>query len=564
MNRTTFVPTLKAFSLAAAKSALAAAALFALCGLLSCSNLGESASYSQAQNSIAANLPAGKARVCGTIDGADSMSRSVVPTASAVTAAVSSYDVYAWNGTSVPKESPIHGTVVTSGGSTTFSIDLDYGSWYVRAEALDSSGNPILCKTSPLLTLHDTNPVANLSLSVGYAQDAGTGKLDLALTFDGTIGVEKILYELTGPSGPLSDTITVSSGATSVDFDDSLIPALGTLEPGQYNLVLEFRNGHGMLLARVEQTVHIYSNLTTNKVLGSSPYISSGNINITSAVAQSFLQSSIYVGGTGVGTSKAADDTNNGTQYDPIASLKRAFEIINNSTLTPTDGFKIFAQTDLELEENIDIATGQKITIYGTKRSGAPYTIDGGGTYSITAGGDSFDCSCICFNKIKGFKITAGQANFYACKITNGTAMSGGASSGCGGGLCVVGTGTKAVLAGCTISDCQASYGGGIYVSDDIGSGTSEVQLKDCLIGAESSVPAQNEVGKYSNIATSTGGGIYVGTSGKLTFSGNNKISYNCSAGNGGGINYNGSVDAEFAGVKIASNYAKNSGGGLY
>ena len=559
MNRTAFVPTLKAFSI---KAAIFAAAALLACANFSCSNLGGGADYSQAQNSMVANLPAGKARVCGTIDGADSMSRSVVPTKSDVTGDVASYDVYAWgtkaDGTSVPKGSPIHGTVTTSGGSVTFSIDLDYGSWYVRAEALDSSGNPILCKTSPLLTLNDSNPVANISLGVGYAQDAGTGKLALALSFASAINVKTISYSLTGPSGTISDTIDVS-GATSCAFDESNIPSLGALDPGQYNLVLEFKNGHGILLARVEQTVHIYSNVTTNKVLGSSSYISSGNINITSAVAQSFLQSSIYIGGTGTGTSIDANDTNNGTQYDPIASLKRAFEIINNSSLTPTDGFKIFVQTDLELEENIDITTGQKITIYGTKRGGDPYTISGDNgtsapTYSITAGGDSFDCSCIHFDKINGFEITSGQAKFYACKITNGTSPAGEG----GGGLCVDAGGVKASLTNCVISGCHTSNNGGaIYVGN-----SSEVTLADCVIGQDSSSCATSTL--YSNVADQ-GGGIAV--QGGTLIAKNTKILYNAATGgtesDGGGI-YDVAGTVTITGGQINHNYADKFGGGIF
>ena len=125
------------------------------------------------------------------------VSQSVVPTLDEVTGSIASYTVSAWgtkaDGTVVPETSPI--TVDTT--TTTFSMGLEYGTWTLRADAKDSSGNIIMRHTAAdPITLDDTSPVVSMNFALDYAQIAGTtGGFSLTMAYD--TSVKKISYSLT-------------------------------------------------------------------------------------------------------------------------------------------------------------------------------------------------------------------------------------------------------------------------------------------------------------------------------------------------------------------------------
>ena len=508
----------------------------------------------------------GKARICGTIEKDSGVSASVVPTAADVISSASSYAVYAWgtkaDGTEVPQTSPINGTVSSGGAGVTFSIDLDYGTWTVRADALDSSSNVVLSKTTAEpLVLDEDNPLANLSFSLSYLQDPSVpGSLSLTLNYSTTAGIASIRYSLQKKSGgsPLAGTVAAPASGTFT-LDSTASSGLGTLVPGDYDLVAEFLSATGATIMRLDQVVQIYSNITTNKIDGSAPYISGGSVNVSDSVITKYQQSVVYVGGTGVNTGKAASDANNGTQFDPVETLGRAFAIADSLISVPTDGVKIYVQDNISLAQDIAIASSKKIRVIGTNQS-APWTISGASsgaaTFSITSSGD-FSCSYIIFDKINGFEVAGGQTNLSNCKITNGKEPAG--KDG-GGGLCVDVGGAKAVLTNCQISGCHsAGLGGAIHVAAD--SGTAEVELTDCLIGEESASCATNT--EFSNHSNQAGGAINVGSGGKLVLT-DTKILYNSAPANpGGGIRCMAGT-VEISGGQINHNYAGYGGGGIF
>ncbi len=556
-----FFRTVRAFSCGAALLATAlAAAFFASVSLFSCSNMGDDYSsaglFSQPQSGEAVvQAKIGKARVCGTIEKDSGVSASVVPTAADVISSASSYAVYAWgtkaDGTVVPQTSPISGTVSSGGSGVTFSIDLDYGTWTVRADALDSSSNVVLSKTTAApLVLDEDNPLANLSFSLNYLQDPSVpGSLSLTLNYSTTAGIASIRYSLQKKSGgsPLAGTVAAPASGTFT-LDSAASSDLGTLVPGEYDLVAEFLSASGATIMRLDQTVQIYSNITTNKIDGSAPYISGGSVNVSDGVITKYQQSVVYVGGVGIGTGTAASDANNGTQFDPVATLGRAFAIADSLISVPTDGVKIYVQDNISLTQNVAIASSKKIRAIGTNQS-ALYKVDGAVTYGLSASASDLSFSYINFDRVKGFEISAGQANFANCSITNGVA----GSSENGGGL-LVKDGAKAVLTSCAVSGCEASYGGAIYTA-------GQAELKDCLIGAEASEAAQAADTKHSNKATSSGGGIYIAGTGELTLNGSNTISYNYAAVYGGGIYIGADVDLTACVVK---NNLASRGGGIF
>lgn len=565
-----FFRTVRAFSCGAA---LLAAALFASVSLFSCSNMGDD--YSSASlfsqplsGGTLVQAKIGKARVCGTIEKDSGVSASVVPTAADVITSAVSYAVYAWgtkaDGTEVPQSSPINGTVSSGGAGVTFSIDLDYGTWTVRADALDSSSNAVLSKTTAEpLVLDEDNPLANLSFSLNYLQDPSEpGSLSLTLNYSTTAGIASIRYSLQKKSGgsPLAGTVAAPASGTFT-LDSTASSGLGTLVPGDYDLVAEFLSATGATIMRLDQVVQIYSNITTNKIDGSAPYISGGYVNVSDSVITKYQQSVVYVGGTGVNTGTVASDANNGTQFDPVETLGRAFAIADSLISVPTDGVKIYVQDNISLAQDIAIASSKKIRVIGTNQS-APWTISGASsgaaTFSITSSGD-FSCSYIVFDKINGFEVAGGQTTLNNCKITNGKDPAG--KEG-GGGLCVDVGGAKAVLSNCQISGCHsARLGGAIHVAADSGSGTAEVELTDCLIGEESASCATNT--EFSNHSDQAGGAINVGSGGKLVLT-DTKILYNSAPANpGGGIRCMAGT-VEISGGQINHNYAGYGGGGIF
>ncbi len=608
MAKKGFFRTAKAFSCAAALFAgtLGAALFGAL--LASCENMGGDISapalFTQQQAGVsAAGRPLGRGSVTGKIsqspassnfsassnsslsnaaasydssastDSASSnsvalgVSQSVVPTLGEVTGSIVSYTVSAWgtkaDGTVVPETSPISVDTAT----TSFSMGLEYGTWTLRADAKDASSNIMMTQTSAApITLDDENQIVSVNFSIGYAQIAGTtGGFSLTMAYD--TSVKKISYTLSNSGGSVVASGDVDPApASSFTLDSSIKPALGSLEPGDYTLVVEFLDASGGLLMRMDQTVQIYSNITTNKIDGTAPYINSGVVNISADVIKKYQQSVVYVGGTGLNTGTAASDANNGTQFDPVEHIERALEIINASLLTPaelSDGFKIFVQDNISLTQNIVPPSSKKIKIIGTNQS-APWTISGAysdaATFSITTSGD-FSCSYIVFDKINGFEVAGGQTTLNNCKITNGKEPAG--KDG-GGGLCVDVGGAKAVLANCQISGCVSDgFGGAIHVAADTGSGTAQVELNNCLVGEESASCATDSL--RSNYAERGGGGINVGAGGKAVIGGT-KILYNASKtnnGSGGGIRCLGGT-LEISGGQINHNYAGFGGGGIF
>ncbi|MBR5095971.1 MAG: hypothetical protein IK094_02560, partial [Treponema sp.] len=553
--------------------------------LFSCSNLGGDFSGPAMFPDVQLGgtvIPAkiGMGRVTGTIDQSGGISKSVMPDSALVLSDVASYIVKAWgtkaDGTEVPEASAILATVDFT--AKTFALNLDYGSWTIRADGLDASGNIILTQTTAdPIVLNEENPVVNLNFALDYPKIAGQ-KGALALDFVcSTSGIIQIAYTLTDSAVPpnvivngMEQNLSGFTGTWTLSAASTGEAALGTLEPGNYQLVVEFRGADGATILRLDQTVQIYSNITTTKIDGTAPYIndSSGSIEISEEVVKKYQQSVVYVGGTGLNTGIAASDSNSGTQFDPVEHLERAIQIIDGSLLTASDvpdGFKIYVQDNLTLTQDVAFSGSKKISVIGTNQSGPYKKIDGASTYSLAASASDLSFSYINIDRMKGFDVTSGLTKLTNCQITSGIKSGGsGPGAGCGGGLCVMGNGTKAVLTSCWISGCYATSGGAIYVSDDIGSGISEVELKDCLIGVESDSPAESQAGKYSNMANGGGGGIYVGGNGKVAFVGTNKISYNYATGAGGGINVNSDSEIEFAGVEVLNNASGTNGGGIY
>lgn len=522
--------------------------------IFACSNLGDdfSSGNSNSSTSISYTVESGKGIVSGRIDAGNGGARTIMPDISAVKSSVSSYTAFAYgrksDGTTVPETSPVTGIVngTLAADNLNFSIGLDYGTWTLVISALDSSGKTLLTQSASGITVNSSTPIIEKNFSLSFVQQASeTGALDLTLSYEGGLGITNIKYTFTPRSLGSAVSGTVAASGNSIQLNSDLDAGFGAMTPGLYDMTIEFLDSYGGPVVRLDQTVQIYSNITTSKIDGSAPYINSGSISVTADVVKEYQLTTIYLGGSG------ASDTNSGTKFDPVATMSRAMGIVNESLLAPDDGFKIYVQANVALTENIAVSSGQKVSIIGTKTSGGNYAVSGGGSYSLSSSGDALNLSYLDFDSLKGITISSGEATLTNCNIKNGSATN-------GGGISVTAAVT-ATLNNCVITGCEAGdWGGAVYVNADSAGGTAQVNLTDCIIGADSATCATSN--NYSNKAGG-GGGIYVGANGKAVLSGTSVLR-NYSTVAGGGIHSKGSL--EITGGVINKNLAGYGGGGLY
>ena len=185
-------------------------------------------------------------------------------------------------------------------------------------------------------------------------------------------------------------------------------------------------------------------------------------------------------------------------RYDEAADPDSIFRVAGGKTLTLTDSRPAAEHTDTTLPAG-GLITGGKGFKYDNG-AGQSYTYYGGGVYVET--GASF--------------VLAG-GTIYACGVQSG------AQSAYGGGIYA--EGGSVTMTGGTIRNCNATWGGGVYVGEKGTFTMSGGSIENCK--------ASSEDGRAS------GGGIY--NAGRTTLSGTAKIR-NCQAANAGGGIYDYSI----------------------
>lgn len=188
------------------------------------------------------------------------------PTASSLT--------YAVSGTAT-----IHGEAVSASGTfdkTTnkYSIELPYESsgteWSVTISA-KSSGSLVLSKTETI-TIDSRSPAATpFQLEYSTSSTAGLGTVAFDIGCDTASGVSAITVFWNNSA--TGTDLTLSSGSASYSKSD--------ISPGAYDVKIVFYNGSGAPLYAIVEKALVYSNLTTNKFVGTAPYISSGSVSLT-------------------------------------------------------------------------------------------------------------------------------------------------------------------------------------------------------------------------------------------------------------------------------------------
>ncbi|MDE6719770.1 MAG: hypothetical protein K2J68_07955, partial [Treponemataceae bacterium] len=320
---------------------------------------------------------------------------------------------------------------------------------------------------------------------------------------------------------------------------------------GAWHLTILFYGDFSNLVYRIDQTVNVYANLTTDTFEGSAPYISGGAIALTQALLEDFQNTTLYV------NAMSGKDTNTGTQFDPLQTFNRALELVNNSTRSADTEFRIFLQTDIADGATLELKRDKKLTVASAGADGTARTITSLGRTFTVSSGSELTVQSVAFEKLR-FDVS-GTFAMDGGEISGNTASNGGA-------ICI-NAGGKATVANTKIHDNTAHYGGGVYVT-----GGAEFTMSSGTIHNNTAVGSSGGVyneGTFimtagiisTNTATYNGGGVYVNGSGIFTMNGG-EISNNTSTYAGGVfVRNNGTFTMK--GGTILRNIVSETGGGV-
>lgn len=488
----------------------------------------------------------------------------------------------------------------------TYSVSFpSSGNWTVTAEALSSS-TVFLSASATVDAANDSGK--NFLLRYPSTSTSGTGTVNLKISYADSIPVNSIAAKMVGV-----DTATVSvnvssftnpyTGYKTFTYTRSSVPL------GPHKLTVYFKDSSGQTIYYLEQIVNVYKDHETNKFYGNEPYIdlSSGEIKLEESHLSSTQLTTFYVHGTN-GTA-----TGTGSIFSPVKTLGQAANLVNNSTATPADGFRIILQTNTT--ETSNIALTKKTEIITDAGDGTKRTVNGD-SHSLTSTADT-NFTDINFSQMAGFKVESGtvtmaNGEFSICigNVVDSNYCGGAvftasgatfkatdfdfnlcvASGGPGGAIYSEGTVT---LTNCNITNCMAGYGGAIYskgtlnltncvlsqnyASNEGGAiqavGVSETEqsiiyMENCTIGVESPSTSASEdkdtcIEAGGNYSEGAGGGILLDAYSSLTAT-DSKINGNYAGGAGGAINASdGNATLELGDSEVLYNKANGQGGGL-
>lgn len=291
----------------------------------------------------------------------------------------------------------------------------------------------------------------------------------------------------------------------------------------------------------------------------------------------------IYVGGTG-----ASDETGDGSNSKPYATLEKSLEVAAERYAIDNGEYSIYVKDTITLTRNIEITGLPDLTLAGNvaATSTSTETINGGG-YNI-----KFSCDATVRN-LEFYGLGASSTTAGPITIASGTEVeaehvtvtSCTNTGGDGGGIYNAGTLT---LKNCTVSGCTATsgdaagqgFGGGIYseyassliVENTTVSGNRATLGGGIFIGGSCNAQItdstiQSNSAESTTLGTFGGGGIFINDGGSLTLSGDDsKIILNTAESttsgkipHGGGVLCRGSMTME--GGTISQNEVIATGG---
>ena len=486
-----------------------------------------------------------------------------------------------------------------------FEIKLTQGEWTVSAE-IKKDGKTILSGNSDKISITAAKPIEDkIIIILKPDSSSGSGTVNLPVTIENTSGIKSAQISWTGSSSG----ITGITGTQTLDFSSNTIAAFtmgGTdISSGAYTAVFQFyseeSDGTKRLLFQCTETINVCANLCTDSWVkngtNSSAWLKENDgttsFTITDTLVKNFAQVSFFVQGTG-GTytpKTQANDTNNGTYFDPLSTVQAAVDKIVQINDGITEYF-IFIDGTVTAPDSLD----SLITPNFVK-------IDPQKTLKLTISSLSSDLAVINANKKAGVMYVLGKnADEKTTLVLQNICLTGGKTqdSDVGGGLkaeyseitlksgTVIGTKLLPDENGSSDIATSSNYGnfaakgGGIYINGcalTIENGAyicqNYSQNEGGGIAAEGSSKIISNGGIIGFNQASSGGGIYI-TGGSAELS-DCTVSLNNASSNGGGIYIDGSSLTLNAGTVIGnknatqtaassaySNYAFLSGGGIY
>ncbi|MBQ3836473.1 MAG: hypothetical protein II814_05015, partial [Treponema sp.] len=348
--------------------------------------------------------------------------------------------------------SDIDGTVTAgSGGVLTYSITLPFSSasdsWNLTVTGKDGAGKIFLSSDAVAVKASD----AEKDISLSYAKDPSgdPGSISLSVPVSAASGIASAVVTF---GTDAAQTVNVEGG--NLSFSKSGVA------PGVYSVKILFyseASGGGEVLYAISETANIYSNLTTSVPYGSAEYIESGSAfaSISAAMVsamQNVAEGGIWLGGTGP-TGIAADDSNSGTKFKPVASLWRAAQIANalagnDATKTYTINVQGNVRAGTE-DDDAEIAAAAKVVVKGTNES-VHWTINGNESAdSLTINSSSATFRHLAFDKFKCIQVAEGKTVMDYCEVTNGLS-----ENAFAGGITVSAGATFTSSAGLKITAC--------------------------------------------------------------------------------------------------------------
>ena len=533
--------------------------IFAAVAFYGCGNLFSSIDSASDSPANLAQPREGYGIVSGSLPSSDSPSaRTAMPSKPDETAL--SFKVFAQSGAQ-----RIEANV--NDADRTFSLSLPFGTWEITANGMVADGRILFTQTQTV-TLSEENATAFLRFELGYSTnpDDGDGEISLSVSFPPKDATSNATSLIRGIEYVLSkgEEKTIQNVGDAELIAGKFKIGHATENLGAWHLTILFYGDFSNLVYRIDQTVNVYANLTTDTFEGSAPYISGGEIVLTGDLLADFQNTTLYV------NAASGKDTNTGTQFDPLQTFNRALELVNNSTRDASTEFRIFLQTDVADGAMLELNGEKKLTVASASADGTARTITSlGRTFIVPATSEltvqSVACKKLRFEVSGTFAMNDGE-------ISDNTADNGGA-------ICI-NAGGKATVANTKIHDNTANNkGGGVYVG-----GSAKATLTNCAIEScktTSTTSRDGGGGIYSLgtlivtggtisdcIAGRSGGGIYayggtVECSGGVAFSGC-EATGSGNVGSGGGICINSGVTVDVSDCTFVSCTANASGGGIW
>lgn len=390
---------------------------------------------------------------------------------------------------------------------STFSIKLTKGTWNIEAEGFSDLEKTVsVLKGSVSVSVENENSVkSGISIKM-LPQTGGKGNISLFVEIEDGSGIKSVSAELckNGESSSVySESLNFSSNAAKIEKSD--------VTSGVYVLSLKFYSEsdcNGELLYMAQEIVNVFNNLTTDTWQGNSVYISGGKFVVSKSAVESFKMNTFFVQGENEATylpATAANDSNAGTYFAPLASVQAAVDKINAINDGTTE-YTIFVDGTVTAYSSGDYSANNSSFV----------NISLASTLSLAIKSLSSEKAVIDAGRNGQNADTTGWRVFY------------------------IGSKANVVFENITVTGGSLDEtGGGIYAKGNL-------TLKDCIV--------------TKNKSNNAGGGISF--SGKELVLENTSVTYNKSSGNGGGINADGKVT--ISGSEILNNSATDNGGGIY